>query len=79
MVVVQNKYKNTLISVLRTDNLRYALITFMLRYTQHSGDKALSQVIWVLKKTRLRCFIIVLFIFSSKILFVGNLQIWEEI
>ena len=32
------------------DNLRYALITFMLRYTLHSGDKALTQVIWVLRK-----------------------------
>ena len=32
------------------DNLRYALITFMLHYTPHSDDKVLTQVIWVLRK-----------------------------
>ena len=32
------------------DNLHYALITFVLWYTPHSGDKALSRVIWVLRK-----------------------------
>ena len=32
------------------DNLHYALITFVLRYTPHSGDKTLTQVIWVLRK-----------------------------
>ena len=32
------------------DNLRYALITFVLGYTPHSGEKALTQVIWVHRK-----------------------------
>ena len=44
MVLIQNKYKNTIVCVLRTK------ITFVLRYTPHSGDKALTQVIWVLRK-----------------------------
>ena len=34
MVLAQNKYKN----------IPYALITFVLRYTPHSGDKALTRV-----------------------------------
>ena len=32
------------------DDLRYALITFVLHYTPHSGDKTLTKVIWVLRK-----------------------------
>ena len=32
------------------NNLRYELITFVLRHPPHSGDKALTQVIWVLRK-----------------------------
>ena len=51
MFLVQNKYKNTLVGVLGIKiNFRYALITFVLRYTPHSGYKALTQVIRVLRK-----------------------------
>ena len=51
MVLVQNKYiKHPCRCSEDQDNLRYALITFVLRYTPHSGDTALAQVIWVLRK-----------------------------
>ena len=41
MVLVQNKYKKHPRRCSEDpDNLRYALITFVLRYTSHSGDKA---------------------------------------
>ena len=51
MDLVQNKYKKHPRRCSEDqDNLRYALITFVLRYTSHSGDKALTQVIWVLRK-----------------------------
>ena len=36
--------------ILFPNSLRYALITFVLRYALHSGDEALTQVIWVLRK-----------------------------
>ena len=51
MVVVQNRYKEHPRRCSEDqDNLRYSLITFVLCYTPQSGDKALTQVIWVLRK-----------------------------
>ena len=36
MVLLQNKYESTLVDFYEDqDNLRYALITFVLRYTPH--------------------------------------------
>ena len=58
MVLVQNRYKNTCLCSEDPDNLCYALITFVLCYTPHSGDKALTQVILVISKTDSGVFII---------------------
>ena len=51
MQTVQNKnFKNPRRCSEDQDNLHYALITFLLSNTPHSGGKALTQVIWVPRK-----------------------------
>ena len=49
MVLIQNNKKPCRCSQ-DPDDLHYALITFVLRNTPHSIDKALTLVIWVLRK-----------------------------
>ena len=72
VVLEQNKHKNTLVGVMRTNItlVTHSSPSSYVNYTPHSGDKALTRAIWVLRKpTR---------VFLLYIILQGMVRVWTD-